>query len=131
MDLSQLGRVLVSFGVILLLVPGKEGELGILPGHAPLLSQLKVGELSYRLGNLTHFLAINWGFVEVLPDRVIILAQTAERAEEIDVERARQAKQRAEGRLSKVSDSEIDMERARIALERSLIRLQVAGRARM
>ena len=111
-------------------VPGKEGELGILPGHAPLLSLLKVGELSYRHGNLTHFLAINWGFVEVLPDRVIILAQTAERAEEIDVERANRAKQRAEGRLSKVSDLEIDMERARIALERSLLRLQVAGRVR-
>jgi F-type H+-transporting ATPase subunit epsilon len=82
------------------------------------------------MGNLTHFLCISWGFAEVLPDRVIILAQTAERAEEIDVDRARRAKGRAEERLRKVSDFDIDMERARVALERSLVRLQVAGRVR-
>jgi F-type H+-transporting ATPase subunit epsilon len=111
-------------------VPGKEGEMGILPGHAPLLSLLKVGELSYIHGNTKHYLAINWGFVEVLPDRVIILAQTAERPEDIDVDRARKAKERAEERLAKVSDSEIDMERARVALERSILRIHVAGKPR-
>jgi F-type H+-transporting ATPase subunit epsilon len=130
LEIATPDRQVVRDSVSAVSVPGKEGEMGILPGHAPLLSLLKVGELSYRHGNLTHFLCISWGFVEVLPDRVIILAQTAERAEEIDVERAKRAKERAEGRLSKVSDFEIDMERARVALERSLIRIQVAGRTR-
>jgi F-type H+-transporting ATPase subunit epsilon len=109
-------------------VPGKEGYLGILPGHAPLLSLLKVGELSYTHGTTTHYVAVNWGFVEVLPDRVIILAQTAERPEDIDIERARQAKQRAEERLNKISDTEIDLNRARAALERAMTRLEVAER---
>jgi F-type H+-transporting ATPase subunit epsilon len=130
LEIATPDRQVVRDSVSAVSVPGKEGEMGILPGHAPLLSLLKVGELSYSHGNLTHFLCISWGFVEVLPDRVIILAQTAERAEEIDVERAKRAKERAEGRLSKVSDFEIDMERARVALERSLIRIQVAGRTR-
>src|SRR3981081_2290929 len=89
--------------VIAVSVPGKEGYLGILPGHAPLLSLLKIGELSYTQGSTTHYIAINWGFVEVLPDRVIILAESAERAEEIDVERARQAKQRGEEGLGRVT----------------------------
>jgi F-type H+-transporting ATPase subunit epsilon len=123
-------RQVVRDSVTEVSVPGKEGELGILPGHAPLLSLLKVGELSYVQKKLTHYLCINWGFVEVLPDRVIVLAQTAERAEEIDLDRARKAKERAEERLKKVSDFDIDMERARVALERSLVRIQVAGKAR-
>jgi F-type H+-transporting ATPase subunit epsilon len=111
-------------------IPGENGYLGILPGHSPLLSELKVGELSYVHGGLTRYLAVSWGFAEVLPDRVIILAETAERAEEIDVERADQAKQRAEDRLKKLSDPEIDMERARAALDRALTRLQVSRRAK-
>jgi F-type H+-transporting ATPase subunit epsilon len=130
LEIATPDRQVARDSVTAVTVPGREGELGILPGHAPLLSLLKVGELSYRMGNLTHFLCISWGFVEVLPDRVIILAQTAERAEEIDVDRARRAKGRAEERLRKVSDFDIDMERARVALERSLVRLQVAGRVR-
>lgn len=123
-------REVVRDSVTEVSVPGKEGEMGILPGHAPLLSLLKVGQLSYVHGKTTHYLCINWGFVEVLPDRVIILAQTAERAEDIDLDRARKAKERAEDRLKKVSDFDIDMERARVALERSLVRIQVAGKAR-
>jgi|SRR5579863_6758477 len=123
-------RQVVRDSVTEVSVPGKEGEMGILPGHAPLLSLLKVGQLSYVHKGTTYYLAINWGFVEVLPERVIILAQTAERAEEIDMGRAQEAKKRAEDRLSKVSDSEIDMERARVALERSILRIQVAGKAR-
>jgi F-type H+-transporting ATPase subunit epsilon len=130
LEIATPDRQVARDSVTAVTVPGREGELGILPGHAPLLSLLKVGELSYRMGNLTHFLCISWGFAEVLPDRVIILAQTAERAEEIDVDRARRAKGRAEERLRKVSDFDIDMERARVALERSLVRLQVAGRVR-
>ena len=110
-------------------LPGAEGYLGVLPGHTPLLTTLKVGELWYRTGSDKHYLAIAFGFAEVLPDRVTILAQIAERAQDIDVDRAEAAKKRAEERLSaRVSD--IDFERARIAMMKSLIRLQVASRAR-
>jgi len=109
-------------------IPGAEGYLGILPGHAPLFSELKVGEVSYRKGDHWIFLAIAWGFVEVLPDQVRILAETAERAEEIDLERAARAKQRAEERLARGGE-EIDYRRALVALERALIRIQVSRKA--
>jgi len=111
-------------------VPGSEGYLGILPGHTPLLATLKVGELWYRIGQEKHYLAIAFGFVEVLPDRVTILAQIAERAQDIDVDRAEAAKRRAEERLAQPSATNMDFERARIAMMKSLIRLQVASRAR-
>ncbi len=111
-------------------VPGKNGYLGILPGHAPLLSELKTGELSYTREGFTHYLAVTWGFVEVLPERVIVLAQTAERAEAIDVGRASRARERAEERLKKLSDPAIDLERSRASLERALARLQAASRLR-
>jgi F-type H+-transporting ATPase subunit epsilon len=110
-------------------VPGKEGYLGILPGHAPLISELKVGELSYRRGREASHLAVSGGFVEVLPDQVTILAETAERSDEIDVARAQAAKDRAEKRL-RSPDPELDLNRASIALERALIRLQVAAKGR-
>src|SRR6202030_4742742 len=73
-------------------IPGKDGYLGILPGHAPLITELAVGEITYRKGGQTHYLAVAWGFAEVLPDRVTILAETAERPQEIDGARARQSK---------------------------------------
>jgi F-type H+-transporting ATPase subunit epsilon len=111
-------------------IPGKNGYLGILPGHAPLLSELKVGELDFTRQGTHHVLAVCWGFAEVLPDRVIVLAHTAERAEEIDVARAERAKERAEERLKKMGDPEIDFERARAALERAVTRLQAAKRLR-
>ena len=110
-------------------LPGSEGYFGVLPGHTPLLATLQVGEMWYRIGQQKHYLAIAFGFVEVLPDRVTVLAQIAERAEDIDVARAEAAKRRAEERVSKpVID--MDFERARISLMKSLIRLQVASRAR-
>ena len=110
-------------------LPGSEGYFGVLPGHTPLLATLKVGELWYRIGQDKHFLALTGGFVEVLPDHVTVLAQIAERAEDIDIARAEAAKRRAEERLAQpVPD--IDFERARIAMMKSLIRLQVASRAR-
>lgn len=109
-------------------IPGKTGYLGILPGHAPLLSEIMAGELVYTHGDETEVLAVSWGFAEVLPDRVIILAQTAELAEEIDVERAERAKERAEERLKRFSDPDIEMERARAALSRALARLAAARR---
>ncbi len=110
-------------------VPGKNGYLGILPGHAPLLSELKAGEVVYTSGEASHHLAVSWGFAEVLPDRVIVLARAAERAEEIDRARAERALERAEKRLKNASDPSLDMQRAQQAYERAMARLQAAGRA--
>jgi F-type H+-transporting ATPase subunit epsilon len=127
-------RALLREEVDEVVVPGSQGEFGVLPGHTPLLSTLKVGELWYRQGQEKHYLAIAFGFVEVLPDRVTVLAQVGERAQEIDVQRAERAKQRAEQRLAQaqphLTQIDFDMERARIALMKSLVRLQVASRAR-
>ncbi len=109
-------------------VPGKSGYLGILPGHAPLLSELQAGELSYERDGSTEYLAVSRGFVEVLPERVIVLAEAAERAAEIDAERAQRAKQRAEERLQKITEPGIDRERARSALDRAATRLAVVAR---
>ena|SRR2546425_928291 len=110
-------------------VPAAEGYMGILPGHTPLLALLKVGELWYRKGSEKFYLSVAFGFVEVLPDRVTILAQLAERPEDIDRDRAERARRRAEERMAKPTP-EIDFERARIALMKSMVRLQVAARAR-
>ena len=123
-------RVLVTEQVDEVQVPGAEGYFGVLPGHAPLLASLHVGELWYRKGQEKHYLAIAFGFVEVLPDKVTVLAQIAERAEDIDLARAEQAMSRAEGRVKVPGAPDIDFERARVAMMKSLIRLQVASRAR-
>jgi F-type H+-transporting ATPase subunit epsilon len=123
-------RSLVKEQVDEVQVPGADGYLGILPGHTPLLATLQVGTLWYRQGHEKHYLAIAFGFVEVQPDRVTILAQIAEKADEIDLARAEAAKKRAEARLA-ASTTDIDFERARLALLKSLIRLQVATRARI
>jgi F-type H+-transporting ATPase subunit epsilon len=106
-------------------IPGKNGYLGILPGHAPLITELAVGEITFREGGREAHLAVAWGFAEVLPDKVTILAETAERPSEIDVERARKAKQRAEQRLTS-SSTEVDVERALDSLRRAEVRLDVA-----
>ncbi|MGE0703836.1 MAG: F0F1 ATP synthase subunit epsilon [Vicinamibacterales bacterium] len=111
-------------------IPGADGYFGVLPGHTPLLALLGAGELWYRKGQEKRYLSIAFGFAEVLPDRVTILAQIAERADEIDVARAEQAKKRAEERLNQPA-ADVDYERARIALLKSLVRLQVASRARI
>ncbi|HSL22611.1 MAG TPA: F0F1 ATP synthase subunit epsilon [Vicinamibacterales bacterium] len=110
-------------------MPGADGYFGVLPGHTPLLTSLQVGVLWYRKGQEKVFLAVAFGFAEVMPDRVMILAQVAERAEDIDVTRAQSAHDRAEQYLSRPT-SEVDFERARIALLKSLTRLQVSTRAR-
>ena len=127
-------RALLAEEVDEVVVPGSEGYFGVLPGHTPLLSMLKVGELWFRQGQEKHYLAVAFGFVEVLPDRVTVLADIGERAQDIDVQRAERAKQRAEQRLTQaqphLTAADLDIERARIALLKSLIRLQVASRAR-
>ena len=122
-------RQLLRERVVEVTLPGAEGQLGVLPGHAPLITELGIGELTYRGKNASaaEHLAIISGFAEVLADRVTILAETAERAEEIDVARAEEARKRAEQRLaSAASDPNIDWARASVALQRSLIRIQVA-----
>ena len=119
-------RLVVQARVDEVQVPGSEGYFGVLPGHTPMLASLAVGELWYRQGQEKTYLAIASGFAEVLPDRVTILAKLAERADEIDAERAEAARQRAEGRLANKSD--VDYERARAALAKALTRLQVASR---
>src|SRR5690349_5599200 len=123
-------RLLVDEQVDEVEIPGADGYLGVLPGHTPLLALLQVGELWYRNGSEKTYLAIAFGFAEVQPDRVTILAEIAEKADEIDAARAEAAKRRAEERLSRPT-MEMDFERARIALLKSLIRLQVASRARI
>ncbi len=110
-------------------IPGADGYFGVLPGHTPLLASLQVGQLWYRKGTDVSYLSVAFGFAEVLPDRVTILAQIAERADEIDVDRAVVERQRAEDDLKRhVAD--VDMERARVSLLKALTRLQVAERSR-
>ena len=123
-------RALVNERVDEVEIPGSDGYFGVLPGHTPLLALLGAGELWYRQGQEKHFVSIAFGFAEVQPDRVTILAQVAEKADEIDVARAEEAKRRAEERLRQPG-VDMDFERARIALLKSLVRLQVATRARI
>jgi len=126
-------RQLLRQTVVEVTLPGGDGCLGILPGHAPLMTELGIGELTYRSKTASEpgHLAIISGFAEVLGDRVTVLAETAERPEEIDVARAEEAKKRAEQRLAAASsDPDVDWSRAAIALQRSLIRIQVARKRR-
>src|SRR5579863_3504578 len=124
-------RQLLRESVVEVTMPGLDGQLGILPGHAPLMTELGIGELSYRTSASSQpvVLAVISGFAEVLGDRVTVLAETAERAEEIDLARAEEAKARAEQRLAS-GDTNIDWDRAVISLERALIRIQVARKYR-
>ncbi len=126
-------RQLLRETVVETTLPGADGCLGLLPGHAPLITELGIGELAYRAKSASEagHLAIISGFAEVLGERVTVLAETAERPEEIDVARAEEAKKRAEQRLaSAASDPNVDWSRAAIALQRSLIRIQVARKRR-
>jgi F-type H+-transporting ATPase subunit epsilon len=106
-------------------IPGLSGYLGILPGHAPLITELAVGVITYKSNGAAHTLSVAWGFAEVLPDKVTILAEAAERPQEIDVARAEKAKVRAEERL-KSNSTDVDYDRAEDALQRAETRLNVA-----
>ncbi len=116
-------RLLVSEEVDEVVAPGYEGEFGVLPEHTFFLSVLKIGVLRYRRGNETRKLAVGGGFAEVTPDRMIVLADVAERAEEIDAERARRAHDRAEAKLKDLSLDEETYRKAHAALQRALARL--------
>ena len=112
-------------------IPVKGGYIGVLPGHTPLLAEMGTGELSYQIGNAEYSCTAIGGFVEVLSDRVIVLADKAERADEIDVARAQAARDRAQKRLANVNDPNTDWKRAEEALERAQVRLAVAAKSRV
>lgn len=109
--------------------PGTIGEFGVLPGHTPMLTTLKIGELTYRKGVEAFHVAVNWGYVEVEDDKVTVLVETAEPADQIDLERAKAALGRAEEALKKLSTEDKDFLVQQAALERAVIRIQVAERA--
>ena len=129
LDIVTAERLVFSDDVDVIVAPGIEGELGILPYHAPLMTILRAGELRVRRGEGEFLLAISGGFLEVRSDRVIALVDAAERAEEIDITRAEAAKRRAEETLSQ-HPPEMDTARAEAALRRSLVRLKVAEKRR-
>jgi len=108
--------------------PGSMGELGVLPGHTSLLTTLKIGELSYRDGNETFHVAVNWGYLEIEEEKVNVLVETAEPADDIDLARAKAALGRAEEALKKLSPEDKNYKIMEAALERAMIRIQVAGR---
>ena len=125
LDIITAERVVYSDEVDVVIAPGVEGQLGILPYHAPLMTTLQPGELRVRKGGEDFSLAVSGGFLEVRPDRIIVLADAAERAGEIDIGRAEEAKRRAEERLSRRAP-EVDLAQAEAALRRALVRLKVA-----
>lgn len=120
-------RVVVSEEVDEVVLPGIEGEFGVLPGHIPFLTALKVGELVYKKGNEAEHLAVSWGYVEVAGDSVKVLAETAEKATEIDLSRAETARMEAEKILT-AGREDPEYEKAKVTLEKAVIRVQVAGR---
>jgi len=122
-------RQLLRAQVTEVTLPGANGYLGILPGHAPLMTELGIGELTFHSAKPSEPISIIRGFAEILPDRVTVLAETAELAAEIDIERAEAAKARAEKRLAS-GDTNIDWDRASVSLQRALIRIQVARKYR-
>ena len=130
LELATPTRMVVAEVVDEVVIPGSQGYFGVLPGHAPLLATLGIGELTYRNGREERHVAVAGGFAEVRNDKVIVLADAAEQPGEIDRARAERARDRAEQRLSGRSQDEIDYTRAAAALARALIRLQVAGRGR-
>lgn len=120
-------RLVFSEEVDELMAPGEEGYFGVLPGHTPFISTLKIGELWYRQGKKEKWVAVTWGYAEVLPDKVTILAEAAEMAHEIDIQRAKQKYQEALEALKNRADLEPDyLEKYEASLEKALLRLQIA-----
>ena len=130
LEIATPTRLAVAETVDEIVIPGSQGYFGVLPGHAAFLTTLGVGELMYRIGRDEHYLAVAGGFAEVRNDKVIVLADTAERPEEIDRARAERSRERAERRLAGRVEEEVDYNRALAALARALARLLTAGRSR-
>jgi len=128
LDIVTAERVIFSEDVDTVVAPGIEGQLGVLPHHTPLMTMLQSGELLIKQTGSEFCMAISGGFLEVRPDRIIVLADSAERAEEIDIARAEEAKRRAEERLTEHKGAELNAARAELALRRALIRLKAAER---
>ena len=121
-------RLVLSTEADVVVCPGVEGQFGVLVGHIPFLSALDIGEMYYRKGGQTEYLAVSGGFAEVTGEKVTIVAESAEKGREIDVERAKRAQERAEKRLAAAKTENIDWARAEAAMRRSLMRVKVAGR---
>jgi F-type H+-transporting ATPase subunit epsilon len=121
-------RLVLSTQAEVVVCPGAEGQFGVLPGHIPFLSALEIGEMYYKAGGKTEYLAVSGGFAEVTGEKVTIVAESAEVGREIDVERAKRAQERAEKRIAAGKTAEIDWARAEAAMRRSLMRMKVAGR---
>jgi F-type H+-transporting ATPase subunit epsilon len=122
-------KKILSEEVDMVTASGSLGEFGVLPGHTSFLTSLKIGELSYLQGGVTYHLALNWGYFEVANDKITILVETAERADEIDLERARTALGRAEEALRKLTREDKEFIAQEAALQRALVRMQVAAKA--
>ena len=120
-------KKVLSLDVDEITAPGAVGELGLLPGHTPLLTTLKIGDLGYKQDGKTFHVAVNWGYLEVGDDKVTILVDTAEKADEIDLERAKAALGRAEEALKTLSQEDVDFAVMEAALQRALVRIKVAG----
>ncbi|MFA4902339.1 MAG: F0F1 ATP synthase subunit epsilon [Desulfobaccales bacterium] len=121
-------RLVLSTEADVVVCPGVEGQFGVLPGHIPFLSALEIGEMYYRKGGQIEYLAVSGGFAEVTGEKVTIVAESAEKGREIDIERAKRAQERAEKRVAAGKTAEIDWARAEAAMRRSLVRMKVAGR---
>jgi F-type H+-transporting ATPase subunit epsilon len=128
LDLVTPAKQVLSEEVDEIVAPGSLGQFGVLPGHTPMLTTLQVGELSYRQGEQLHYVAVNWGYVEIENDNVVILVETAEVEDEIDLDRARKALDRAEKVLAELSPEDKEFLARQGALQRALVRIQVAGR---
>jgi F-type H+-transporting ATPase subunit epsilon len=122
-------KLLLSRQVDEVIAPGVEGEFGVLPGHAHFLTTLKIGELRYRIDDQTHYMSVLWGFAEVTPTKVTVLAEIAEKAEDIDVERAQAAVEKAERQLQAGGLLPSDVEAVRVSLEKARLRKKIAERA--
>lgn len=122
-------KLLLSQDVDMVIAPGTEGEFGVLPGHTHFLSTLRIGELRYQINDVWHYMSILWGFAEVTPTRVTVMAEIAEKAEDIDVNRAQAAVEKAEQRL-RAGGLPSEVKEAEISLEKARLRKKIADRGR-
>ncbi|HXN07935.1 MAG TPA: F0F1 ATP synthase subunit epsilon [Nitrospiria bacterium] len=128
LDIVTPDRLIISEEVDEIVAPGTLGDFGVLPGHAPFFSTLRIGELSYRKADQTHFMAISWGFAQVYQDKVIVLAEIAEKLEEIDLLKVSEAIARAEGKILSAGDNLTILDEARTSLEKAMNRKAIAER---